>query len=282
MRLDAFPFVFGAAPRDCAAPALRIQRLPLPAALAGCIREIAVAYNRARTLDAAPTTGALLALRLSGEVSASGVPVPALSVTGLQTRARSYEYTGPTLTWLVRLTPQGSRCLGVPPRSLTDTIVCAADLPAGPALVALHQQLLATHDSAAALAALEGAFRALPFEPDPLVERALALLKAAPSRIATLAARLGVSERQLERRFVAAVGVSPKRFASLLRFERALPVLDHRAGLASVAQACGYYDQPHLSREIKGLTGNTPARWQREVARSLTEVAMSDSYKPPS
>jgi len=279
----AFPFVFNEAHAETTPviSALSMHVLPPIASLVKFVRQVALVRNQAKTLQTAPTTGALLAFRLSGGVTTRGRAVPALSVTGLQTRARQYEYCGGTVSLLVRLTPQGGRCLGVPAAELTDATVSVADLPAARTLAGLHEQLLEAPNAADALSALEAALGALPFQLDPLVEQARALLTNAPGlHIADIASRLGVSARQLERRFHVAIGVSPKRFASLLRFERALPVLDGRAGLAHVAQASGYFDQPHMSREIARFTGLSPARLRRQQQRTMAQVDMSGSYKP--
>ncbi len=79
------------------------------------------------------------------------------------------------------------------------------------------------------------------------------------SDLAALARELGLSIRQLERRFLAAVGLSPKLFCRIQRFNNVF----HKLGQPScnwveTAIACGYYDQAHLIRDCKDLSGNTP------------------------
>jgi AraC-like DNA-binding protein len=86
------------------------------------------------------------------------------------------------------------------------------------------------------------------------VARAAALAMARPdARVDAL--DLGVSERQLRRRFVDAVGYAPKTLARVLRFQRFL-ALDGE--LAERAFAAGYADQAHLTRECRRLSGRTP------------------------
>jgi AraC-like DNA-binding protein len=54
-------------------------------------------------------------------------------------------------------------------------------------------------------------------------------------------------------------GLSPKRFARVVRFRRALDILaNERAQLADVAGRCGYYDQSHFNAEFKLHAGMTP------------------------
>ena len=47
--------------------------------------------------------------------------------------------------------------------------------------------------------------------------------------------------------------------ARVLRFNRAVHLVTDGEDLATVAAACGYYDQPHLTREFRELAGRTPA-----------------------
>lgn len=84
-----------------------------------------------------------------------------------------------------------------------------------------------------------------------------------------LASAAGLSPRQLERRFLHAVGLGPKRLARILRFQRvfravaAEPAQDiaasDRPNWAAVAVDCGYYDQAHLIRDFHAFAGEAPA-----------------------
>jgi AraC-like DNA-binding protein len=69
---------------------------------------------------------------------------------------------------------------------------------------------------------------------------------------------LGLSERQLRRRFVDAVGYGPKTLARILRFQRFLALAGSGEDLARLALAAGYADQAHLTRETRRLAGRTP------------------------
>jgi AraC-like DNA-binding protein len=78
--------------------------------------------------------------------------------------------------------------------------------------------------------------------------------------IAALADRAGLSMRQFERRFIDRVGMRPKLFARIARFEAAL---NGKARFAArswtdVAHQCGYYDQMHMVHDFGEFTGGTP------------------------
>ncbi len=81
--------------------------------------------------------------------------------------------------------------------------------------------------------------------------------------LVNVAMNTGLSLRQLERRFLADVGVAPKTFARTVRLQAALRRIADGQTLADVAAACGYYDQPHMSRDFRRLAETSPAAWQQ-------------------
>lgn len=173
--------------------------------------------------------------------------------------------------------------LGVPAQDLVDRIADANDLPSARSLAELHSRLLESRTPASAMHALQTVLQRLPFSPDPLIEHARPAFTAhartgAPS-IASIAAQLGLSERQLQRRFRQAVGVSPKRFASLLRFESSLPLINSQASLAHVAAEAGYADQAHLSRDVSRFAGMPPGLLRERHRLRPDGATLSDSFK---
>lgn len=100
--------------------------------------------------------------------------------------------------------------------------------------------------------AAERLLRAAP--PEPWCAGLVAGLRAGRS-VADAARQVGFSDRQLQRRSVAAFGYPPKMLARVLRMQRALDLARSGVPGAVVAAAAGYADQPHLSREIRALAG---------------------------
>jgi AraC-like DNA-binding protein len=70
-----------------------------------------------------------------------------------------------------------------------------------------------------------------------------------------------LSIRHFERKFKNAVGISPKTFSKIIKFQYTLSYLKRNrdVSLFSVAIDCGYYDQSHLIKEFKFLSGNSPS-----------------------
>ncbi len=100
--------------------------------------------------------------------------------------------------------------------------------------------------------------------PDPLVLAATRRLGFPGSRVDELAESLGISERQLRRRFHDSVGYGPKTLDRVLRFRRLVAqtgaVAAGESDLARVAADLGYADQAHMTRDCVRLSGLTPAR----------------------
>ncbi|MDX6678109.1 MAG: hypothetical protein QOE31_2161 [Solirubrobacteraceae bacterium] len=95
--------------------------------------------------------------------------------------------------------------------------------------------------------------------PDPVVRAAVARLRSPELGVAALARELAVSERQLRRRFEAAVGYGPKRLARVLRLGRALAAAHAGEELGRVAVDAGYADHAHFTHDCRSLAGVAPS-----------------------
>ncbi len=79
----------------------------------------------------------------------------------------------------------------------------------------------------------------------------------------TLAKRHFTTIRQLERSFKQYIGISPKEFINLVRYQFTLSLIQSRRtnrSLLDIAFECGYYDHAHLANEIKRYTGVAPSQ----------------------
>lgn len=97
---------------------------------------------------------------------------------------------------------------------------------------------------------------------DAVVERATWMIARSDGRVSVdeLSRRLTVTPRRLERKFLAQVGIPAKKLCRITRFQRVLGELRRGdVGLAASAIRFGYSDQPHLTREFRDFTGQTPA-----------------------
>lgn len=76
-----------------------------------------------------------------------------------------------------------------------------------------------------------------------------------------VAASVSVTRRHLERKFLSAVGMAPKRLARITRFQHALRILEDSDSVSrgtQTAATCGYADQAHFIRDFRDLAGCPP------------------------
>lgn len=73
-----------------------------------------------------------------------------------------------------------------------------------------------------------------------------------------------LSLRQFERRFKNAIGVSPKMFSKIAKFKHTVSYLENNSNtsLFLAAVDCGYYDQSHLIKDFKALSGDYPSNFR--------------------
>jgi AraC-like DNA-binding protein len=186
-----------------------------------------------------------------------------LVIAGADTGPRIVALPGGARTSGVRLRPGAAGAvLGLPAFELRDREV-SATLVWGDRGEAL-EQVLPCATPARRLELLAEAVARRRAEPDELVMAAAPRLAAPGARVAAVATGLGVSERQLHRRTLAAVGYGPKVLARVARLRRlvALP----GDSLVRRALEAGYASQAHMNDEVRRLTGVTPVRFLEDAA----------------
>jgi AraC-like DNA-binding protein len=154
--------------------------------------------------------------------------------------------------------------LGVPADALLNCTVPLRDVW-GDEAERLGEALEQTDTVKEGLQVLEAAVLERHADPaDPLVSAAVKHLNGTPdAQVSQLGDYLGISERQLLRRFQTAVGYGPKVLGRVLRFQRFVALLyEPRVrswDLARLAAEAGYADHAHLTRECARLAGTVPS-----------------------
>lgn len=173
----------------------------------------------------------------------------------------------------INLTPLGARMLlGLPMRELAQQTVALQDVLPQDRTIADRLATLATWR--ARFDALDGfLLDRLKRAASPRADVAYAWSRLSEAhgrlRIGALTRELGCSSRHLSARFGEEIGMSPKAFARVLRFERAVALLAQGVAPAEVSAICGYADQPHLNREFRALGASPPAAF---AATAVTNV----------
>lgn len=162
--------------------------------------------------------------------------------------------------------------LGAPASVLNGRIVALEDLWGDAAARRLCDRLAASSGTREAAAILQSAItERVASVPARNQHTQLALASAAMlanASVNVVAGDLGVSARHLRRIFRETLGMSPKTFAKLTRFHRALRAARKvgHGSWASIAAMSGYYDQAHLIAEFRTLTGVTPQILLQELS----------------
>lgn len=192
---------------------------------------------------------------------------PRVTVVGPQTHALpGLSIHGRIDHFTILFQPSGfNRLFGVPMTELTNAAYDAYGV-IGSKIPNLEHELAETPGFAERIRTIEGHFtRMLPALGTPdLVAFAANRLFAGNGvqRVATMASQSGLSRRQFERRFLAQVGIHPKLYARIIRFNAAV---DHKLQWRSdawsrIANDRGFYDQMHLVRDCRAFTGESPSR----------------------
>jgi AraC-like DNA-binding protein len=220
-----------------------------------------------------PGAGAVAAFSLRGKCRIDdALWAPPAAFTGLRGTLRAHEHCDNHAVLLVAFTPAGAAAFV--PASLQELAGTTTDLSSilgRPAEIdRLHEQLCESGNHERRVELLEEFMleRLANAEPDPLVKAAVARLEsdAGGSRIDELARYVGLSQSALERRFRRIVGISPKKFASILRLQRAVQLRAGGADLTAVAHGAGYFDQSHFINDFRRATGSSPEAFFERVA----------------
>jgi AraC-like DNA-binding protein len=152
--------------------------------------------------------------------------------------------------------------------------------------VDLHHRLLSAAEPKELFRILEQSLSARIHRPlllHPAVAQALASPPAdvsSPARVGDVQRASGYSPRHFIALFRSAVGLNPKHYYRIRRFNSAVRSLaaGKGAGLSDIAAACGYSDQAHLTREFREFAGVVPTQYRAGgVDRPLHHRAAAES-----
>jgi AraC-like DNA-binding protein len=96
--------------------------------------------------------------------------------------------------------------------------------------------------------------------------------------VARVANSVGLSQRRFVECFTREVGLTPKVFCRLRRFQAAIRQV-HRTGRtdwSGLALDCGYFDQAHFIHDFQAFSGLTPSAWAMQRIDSINHVPVRD------
>ena len=141
----------------------------------------------------------------------------------------------------------------------------------------LRERLLAAEGPDARLLLLERLLLSLLQRPPSrhaAVGHALAAFRRGPRRIADVIEETGLSPRRFIGLFSDEVGLTPKSFCRISRFQRTVALLHrvHAVDWAETALACGYCDQSHMIHDFQDFAGLSPGNYLARRTQHMNHV----------
>ena len=115
-------------------------------------------------------------------------------------------------------------------------------------------------------------------EQNVFIQYALDQLQHSPQlwTIEKLAAKTGFTQKHLINLFRKYVGLTPKQFARIARFQKVITELEQHQSVewTSLAYDCGYFDQAHFIKEFQAFSGINPSAYlvQRGIYRNYLPI----------
>ena len=121
---------------------------------------------------------------------------------------------------------------------------------------------------------------ARPLARHPAVAFALSEFRTVPHTrtVSDVARQTGFSRRRFIQLFSEEVGLAPKMFCRIRRFQRVLRLIDEvrRVEWADIASACGYFDQAHFIRDFRAFCGLNPSAYLTHRGEHLNHLPLHD------
>ena len=261
---------------------MRLDRFPIPTVLAGSVESIwafdnpaglpvgslnlSVANGKAKLLF---SVGNHLTARMSGKPDQL-VSADCLSIVGLTTQPMHLVSQGPLCLISIELAAGlACRFLNASLTSFTNTIwpaEAAFGLPARQ----LERQLTEQPNVTLRVDLLTDFLARvllLSTTVNSWVEYAVGTInrQAGLVNLSDLCQKLGYSHRHVDKQFLTHVGVTPKLFSRVIRFQKAYKQLITKPPLHPADLYQTYYDQPHYIHEFKHFAGHTPGAYTRQM-----------------
>ena len=165
-----------------------------------------------------------------------------------------------------------------PMTEISDCVV-DADLIWGSYFALLREQIMSTEEILKRFYLVESFLikKFLPnFEINPCVEFALNQIINQPDQITLhkLNQKIGYSQRHFNSMFKKKVGITPKSFLKIMRFQKAIIEIEgiKEVDWTLISHDCGFYDQAHFINDFKLFSGFTPEDYAKRRGEYLNYI----------
>lgn len=219
-----------------------------------------------------PTTGLVMGFQYLGQLSkieeGTSSNLSKAGITGISDKYKIFKNQSPTGTVLVYFTAAGfAHFTSNPIHELFNLSISLKEIFEQNKVIEVEERLAAAKTDVQRVEIVERflctQLRAI--EADRLIVSAVKKIDASNGniRIKTLQEQLLISQSAFEKRFRKIVGTSPKKFASIVRFNAVLKHLDGAKSLTDICYENHFFDQAHFIKDFKQFTGDTPEHFKR-------------------
>lgn len=221
-----------------------------------------------------PSAGLVMGFQYRGELAVLKEHKPArldaAGITGITDSYRVFKNAANTGTILVYFTETGfARFTSLPVNELFDLSISLEHIFDKAVIKNTEEQLAAAMTDQQRVAIVEQLLlsQLRDIAADQLIDEAVRLIVQSKGtvRIKELNERLFISPSPFEKRFRKQVGTSPKKFASIVRFNALLDDLKQATSLTSLSYEHRFFDQAHFIKDFRQFAGETPDRFKAHL-----------------
>lgn len=254
---------------------MRFESIQPVAALRPYVAKLVISENaELQTYTVFPSTTLVAGFQYKGKLTllseGSTETLSTAGITGLTNAPKQFSSTAGTGTILIYFTETGlSFFTRLPIHELFNQSI-SLDCLFLPGQIAVVEEKLSGADTDKGRINIVERFlvdQLREIEQDRLVVEAVRLIHESKGilRISELHKKLHTSASPLEKRFRQRVGTTPKKFASIVRFNTALAALGNGKSLTEICYDSNFFDQAHFIKDFSQFSGQTPERFLREM-----------------
>lgn len=252
---------------------MRFEKIYPSESLRPYIRYYAISEaSETNTYKVFPSTGLVMGFQYLGKLSSiknhSENRLASSGITGLQESFRIFKNDGAIGTVLVYFTEIGaSRFFKIPINEFYSESVSLENFINKYEIEKTEESLAKTTSDSDRIKIIETFLlsQIIEKQEDKLVLEAIKSIYISKGtlKIKELADSLFISQSPFEKRFRKIVGTSPKKFASLVRFNSVLETMNSEKPLTEIGYENNYFDQSHFIKDFKQFTGETPEKFNK-------------------
>jgi AraC-like DNA-binding protein len=219
-----------------------------------------------------PSSGLVIGFQYNGQISSikdkTLNKLTSAGITGVSDSYKIFKNSVNIGTVLVYFTEIGfTQFSSHPANELFDLIISLDDIFEKNKVKEVEEKLAATSTDRQRINIVEQFLlsQLKDIQTDKLIVEAVKLIYQAKGtiRVKELNEKLFISQSPFEKRFRKIVGTTPKKFASIIRFNTVLDNLNETKTLTEICYENNFFDQAHFIKDFKQFTGDTPEHFKR-------------------